>query len=376
MAQQHETVLGRLAKRRLGVLHIFFFTVAASAPLTVLGGGVTTTYAVSGNLGVPLSFLILAALLGLFAVGYAAMSRHVSNAGAFYAYLANGLGRAWGVAASAVALLSYNAIQIGLYGLFGFFVSFLTHGEVRMERPVVGLGAGRAGRGRDPRPAASRPERAGARRGPDLRVRRGRPLRHRRLRQPRCAGVTTTGLLPADLFTDNVGAVFALGVAAFIGFESAAIYGEESKDPRRTVARATYAALAFTGVFYALSAWAMQVTVGSENIATAAADPVTGGPGLLFGTMAGQWSPLIADLAERAVRHQRLRRAAQLPQRRRALPLRAGSRTGDPPGARSHRGRLRRAGGRLARPVVAGGRRRRRVRPSADAIRCWNCSRG
>ncbi|HEV2087740.1 MAG TPA: APC family permease, partial [Cryptosporangiaceae bacterium] len=296
MAEHHETVLGRLAKRRLGVLHIFFFTVAASAPLTVLGGGVTTTYAVSGNLGVPLSFLILAAILGIFAVGYAAMSRHVSNAGAFYAYLANGLGRTWGVAASAVALLSYNAIQIGLYGLFGFFVAILTREKFGWTVPwwawglvalaVVGiLGLLRV----------------------DLNA---RVLAVFLILEVIAVaifdlgafanpadGITATGLLPTDLFTDNVGAVFALGVAAFIGFESAAIYGEESKDPRRTVARATYAALAFTGIFYALSAWAMQVTVGSANVSAAAADPDTGGPGLVFGTMAGHWGVFIADLA-------------------------------------------------------------------------------
>ena len=82
----------RLRRRRLGVVHIVFFTVAASAPLTVLGGSVTTTFAVTGVTGVPLSFLLLAVALGLFAVGYAAMSRSVANAGAFYSYLARGLG--------------------------------------------------------------------------------------------------------------------------------------------------------------------------------------------------------------------------------------------------------------------------------------------
>jgi hypothetical protein len=47
------------------------------------------------------------------------MSRYVSNAGAFYAYLAQGLSRAWGVAGSFVALVAYNTINLGLYGLFG-----------------------------------------------------------------------------------------------------------------------------------------------------------------------------------------------------------------------------------------------------------------
>jgi len=49
----------------------------------VLGGGVTTTYAVTGIAGVPLSFLLLGVALALFVVGYAAMSRYVANAGAF-----------------------------------------------------------------------------------------------------------------------------------------------------------------------------------------------------------------------------------------------------------------------------------------------------
>ena len=65
------------------------------------------------------SFLLLAGALGLFTVGYVAMSRYVSHTGVFYAYLARGLGRPWGLAGSLVALVAYNAIQICLYGLFG-----------------------------------------------------------------------------------------------------------------------------------------------------------------------------------------------------------------------------------------------------------------
>src|SRR5882672_1995178 len=112
-----------LARRRLGVGSLIFFVVYASAPLTVLVGGIVVTFQVTGVIGTPLAFPILAIALGLFSVGYAAMSRYVSNAGAFYAYLAQGLGRTWGVAGSFVALVAYNAIQIGLYGLFGFFTA-------------------------------------------------------------------------------------------------------------------------------------------------------------------------------------------------------------------------------------------------------------
>ena len=52
--------------------------------MTVLAGGVTTTFAVTHVVGVPLSYPLLALALALFAVGYAAMSRYVFNAGAFW----------------------------------------------------------------------------------------------------------------------------------------------------------------------------------------------------------------------------------------------------------------------------------------------------
>ena len=58
-----------LDRRRLGVLSVTFMIVAASAPLTVLAGGVTTTFAVTGVIGVPLSFILLGLVLTLFAVG-------------------------------------------------------------------------------------------------------------------------------------------------------------------------------------------------------------------------------------------------------------------------------------------------------------------
>src|SRR6185436_17351834 len=109
----------KLHRRALGVPDLVFFIVAASAPLTAVAGGQAATYLVTGNQGVPFMFIPLGIILALFAIGYAAMSRHVSNAGAFYAYVARGLGKVQAVGAAFVALIAYNAMQIGIYGLFG-----------------------------------------------------------------------------------------------------------------------------------------------------------------------------------------------------------------------------------------------------------------
>jgi amino acid transporter len=63
-----------------------------------------------------------------------------------------------------------------------------------------------------------------------------------------------------------LGAALVFCVASFVGFESAAIYSEEVKDPKRTVARATFIAVAITGVFYALSSWLLANSVGPDVI--------------------------------------------------------------------------------------------------------------
>ncbi|WP_413247998.1 APC family permease [Sinomonas flava] len=279
---------------RLGVASVTLMIIAASAPLTVLAGGVTTTFAVTGVLGVPLSYLILGAVLAVFAVGYAAMSRHVTNAGAFYAYVAQGISRPAGVGVSLVALMAYNLMQVGIYGLFGFTASSLLAERFGADVPwwapvlaciavVAVLGVNRVDLSAkvlgalvaleflvvlvyDVFSFAASPE-----------------------------GVTASPLDPASLFVPGVGAVLSFGIAAFMGFESAAIYSEEAKDPRRTIPRATYTAVGVIALFYAASSWAMAVGVGPSQLAAVAGEQ---GPGLVFAFLEDRLGVLVADVAQ------------------------------------------------------------------------------
>ena len=102
-----------LAKNRLGVPSVVFFGVAGAAPLTVIIGSISTIYAIIGNTALPIVYLIVAGILSLFTVGFVAMSRHIVNSGAFYAYISHGLGRLAGVGAAFVALPAYALMQIG-----------------------------------------------------------------------------------------------------------------------------------------------------------------------------------------------------------------------------------------------------------------------
>ncbi|MBO1267920.1 APC family permease [Arthrobacter cavernae] len=283
-----------LSKRTLGVPALVFMIIAASAPLTVVAGGIPSNFAVTGNVGIPLSFIVLGVCLALFAVGYAAMSSHIRNAGAFYAYIAQGLGRAAGVGAAWAALVSYNAMQIGIYGLFGFasasfvnaklglnvpwwlaalvgfvIVGWLGINKVDLSAKIIGVLVGLeflAVIVFDIVSFAVSPE-----------------------------GVSGAGLAPSNLFTAGVGAALAFSMAAFMGFESAAIYSEEAKDPSRSIARATYIAVGIIALFYAFSGWAMTVGTGPSQIVAKSQEF---GPDLPFAFLTSHGAVIVSDIAQ------------------------------------------------------------------------------
>lgn len=279
-------------KKKLGVLAIAFLVIAASAPLTVLAGGVTTALAVTGSTGIPFGYIVLAIALLVFAVGYAAMSRFVTNAGAFYAYIAQGLARPLGVGSSLIALIAYNMMQVGIYGLFGFFVSNTIAVKFGVTTPwylwvlicliVVGaLGANRIDLS-----------------AKVLGVLVGLEFLVVIIFDIAAFIVAPEGVSAAPLTFDAfwgpaTGSVLAFGIAAFMGFESGALYGEESKNPKTTVARATYLAVAVIGVFYAISSWALIVGVGPSSVTEAA----VAGPDLLFGFLSEHVGVIVSDIA-------------------------------------------------------------------------------
>lgn len=280
-------------RRRLGVISIALMIIAASAPLTAVGGGFTTSFAVSGNLGVPLSFFILVAVFLIFALGYSAMSRFIDNAGAFYAYVAQGLSRSLGIGASMVALVAYNLMQIGINAIFGFSVADLFLSLFGWHSPwwiwsligiaVVGmLGVNRIDLSAKVLGIVVALEFIVVIVFDIVAI----------IAQPE--GVTARGLLLDDLFAPGIGVAFSFGVAAFMGFESAAIYSREAKDPKRTIGRATMLAIAVAGTFYGLSAWLMTVAVGPSNVVGVAAEQ---GPGLVFGVLAEHTGAIFTDIA-------------------------------------------------------------------------------
>ncbi|GAA2857223.1 APC family permease [Microbacterium arabinogalactanolyticum] len=283
------------SRGRLGVPSITVMIIAASAPLTVVAGGVTTAYSVTGSTAVPIGYVLLGAVLAVFAIGYAAMSRFITNAGAFYSYAARGLGRPVGVGGSLIALVSYNCMQIGIYGMFGFQVSMLLNEKLGVDvpwwAPVLVCIAVVAVMG------VNRVDLSAKVLGVIVSLEFVAVLVFDvvAFAQP-TEGFTAQPISPTELFTPGIGAVLVFGIAAFMGFESAAIYGEEAKDPKRTVARATFSAVLIIGGFYALSSWALALAVGPSKITSGGIPAEEAGPPLFFSFVAEHIGVLFVDI--------------------------------------------------------------------------------
>lgn len=266
-----------LKENTLGVPSIFFYIIAAASPLTVVVALFPIIIGAGNGVGMPGAFVIAAVVLMIFAVGYVAMSRHVTNAGAFYAYVTLGLGRVAGLGSASLAIFAYNAIQAGLYGGFGYYAAELLNPALGISLPwwvyafvglLLCLGLGVQG------------VHSGA-----------RVLGVFMTLEVLMITVLSVFSLFGDAvpvsefsfepFNPSVVLAGALGVAlmfahaSFIGFEGSAIYGEEARDPARTIPRATYLSIAFMGVLYAASGWLIMNALGLNDVVAIATE--TGG---------------------------------------------------------------------------------------------------
>ena len=267
-----------LCRGTLGAAMIIFFVVSAASPLSVLAGGFPIGIMLGNGAGMPALLLATLLVLLCFAAGYTTMARHVVHAGGFYAFISQGLGGLAGGAAGVLAIVAYNILQAGMYGLFGAVVAGNLEAALGVQVPwwscsfvALGLIAFLGYRNID--------------------------LSARVLSVVVIAeyavvlildvviighggahGVDFSAFTPTQVTQGNpsIGLLFCF--AAFIGFEATTLYGEEAKDAKRTIPIATYASVLLIGGFYTLSVWAMVVGAGSDEIVArlqAMSDPTT-----------------------------------------------------------------------------------------------------
>ena len=265
MSTTEITAANQLRRNALGVGAVSFMIISAAAPLTGAAGAVPLAFLLGNGAGLPLTFILVTLLMLLFAVGYVTMARHISNAGAFYAFTARGLGGLAGGAVAGIALLSYNAMQVGLLGLLGGAAA-PTFAALGLDWPwwvwsiiaiaLVGILGYRQ---------------------VDLSA---KVLTVLVLLEYLIVLIVDAfilakggaGSLAIPLFDFNqlfagslpVAILFAMG--CFIGIEASTIYAEEARDPQTTIPRATYLSILLIGAFFLLTSWLMIAATGVDKL--------------------------------------------------------------------------------------------------------------
>lgn len=268
-APRPSLVESRLAANRLGAGAIVLFIAAAATPLTVVAGVATTGWAMTGLIALPVAFAVVAAVLAVFSAGYVTMAAKLPHAGAFYAFIAAGIGRAPAVGAAWIALAAYTSLQVGLYGLLGISAQPLLAGigiDVAWWVPalvcwalVALLGIQSVSLNRTALFILLTAEVA------IIGI-----YTVANLINPSPAGYAWTALDPSHLVGPGAGALLCLAVLGFIGFEAGVVYSEESKEPGKTVRRATAIAISGLAILYVTAIFAVTIAVGPGNVIQAA----------------------------------------------------------------------------------------------------------
>lgn len=265
-----------LRRGTLGVGLIVLLVISAASPLSVVAGGFPIGIMLGNGAGTPALVILALLLLLAFASGYTAMAGQVTNAGGFYALIARGLGGYAGGAAAVIAIVGYNTLQFGLYGMFGAVASDSLLAEFGVHVPwwvcaftamgtIAVFGYRRIDLSAKVLALFVIAEYAAVL-FLDISI----------LRAGGDSGISLVSFTPQVIKSGNpfIGLLFCF--AAFIGFEATTIYGEEAKNPRKNIPRATYISVLLIGCFYAVSLWCMVLGAGPDKVVTiihALADP-------------------------------------------------------------------------------------------------------
>jgi amino acid transporter len=241
----------------VGLVGVVFMAVATAAPITAMTGNLPIAVGFGNGTGAPAGYLFATLVLTVFSVGYVAMARRITAAGAFYGYISHGLGRIAGMASGMLAVLAYIVFEASIVGVFAYFTKTTVHDQLGVDLPWVlyaaamllvtavlaffdinltakALGVMLIAEIAVLFAVATAVLLKGG--GPD--------------------GIPVEPINPANAFTGTsagLGLFFAFW--SWVGFESTAMYGEESRDPKRVIPRATIISVVGVGLFYIYVSW-------------------------------------------------------------------------------------------------------------------------
>ncbi|MEU9213803.1 APC family permease [Streptomyces sp. NPDC048415] len=247
----------RLKANSVGLVGVVFMAVATAAPITAMTGNLPIAVGFGNGTGAPAGYIFATAVLTVFSVGYVAMAKRITAAGAFYGYISHGLGRIAGMASGMLAVMAYIVFEASIVGVFSYFARTTVDDQLGVDLPWIlyaavmlavtavlsyfdinltakALGVMLVAEIAVLFAVATAVLIHGG--GPD--------------------GIPLEPVNPKNAFTGTsagLGLFFAFW--SWVGFESTAMYGEESRDPKRVIPRATLISVVGVGLFYIYVSW-------------------------------------------------------------------------------------------------------------------------
>ncbi|PBC51800.1 MULTISPECIES: APC family permease [Rhodococcus] len=266
-----ESVSAHLKRNTIGIPGMVFMVVAAAAPLTAMASNLSLGLAFGVGSGMVGLLLLVGALLAIFTAGYVVLSRRVFNAGAYYAFIGFGLGKATGAGAAFVATIAYNLAAGGMIAATGYFtdIAVSTYAGIHLPWYLYGavalvvtaiLGYIGVGIAKTVTTVISIAQFA-------IIIWLGIAILIQR-----SGGFSIDVFSPNQMFHGNIALSLVFCILSFSGFEATAIYGEEAKAARRSIQVATYSALVLLVLVFMGSTWSI-VAAFDDVQAVAAEDP-------------------------------------------------------------------------------------------------------
>jgi amino acid transporter len=265
-----------LARNALGLPQVLFCIVTGAAPIAAML--FNCPWAIFGaGWAAPSTFIVATIGFTVFSVGYIAMARKVTAAGGFYSFASHGFGQTVGMGVALLIAACYLIFSAGVTGVTAYFANSTFNDWFGVDIPVWVFEFGTL--------AAMvmfaffHIELTAKILGVFLVLELVALLTFGicALVQP-ANGLSFSSLLPWHIFDGSGnGATKAfgagtLGVGIFgafwswIGFEMAPNYAEESKDPKRIMAPATYISVIGLGLLYTFICWMLVVSWGRTGV--------------------------------------------------------------------------------------------------------------
>lgn len=268
---------------------IRFFTIvlmvtAAAAPLVVVSTYIPISYAYGAGLSTSLTYLAATAILLLFAIGFAQMAKRITASGAFYNFTTHGLGKPAGLGVGWTVMVAYSMTSAAIIGGFGYFTSAMFESYLSLSVPwwICSIGALLLMFVTSYFKVTLAAKILGI--ALILEVLIVIVIATTVILRGGAQGQMLEVFNPAGwLAAPAVGIGFFFAFWSWIGFETTAIYGEETADPKKSVPKATYIAVISLGVFYAFAAYAGIVGFGDRTIEEA-------------GNLLGEYYFVLADM--------------------------------------------------------------------------------